>query len=256
MEGDFNGGVWTTEVSELRNGVNVARAILPERLDDLPILVLNSSNEPCEIGADTILTELTLATYAEGNDENELTVRDGDHSYKHLSTLMEGVDERVSKEQRVELIKILREYSDVFSKGELDLGETWLATHQIDTGDARPMRQTLRRQPCHLLDKIDEHVGKMVEAGQIEPSCSPCTSNIVVVSKKDGSLRFCVDYRKLNSVTRRDAYPLPRIDSCLDALSGAQFFSAFDLRASYHQLPTVWLMQRRVNVSASNEFGS
>jgi len=77
----------------------------------------------------------------------------------------------------------------------------------------------------------------MVEAGVIEPSCSPWTSNIVVVSKKDGSLRFCVDYRKLNSVTRRDAYPLPRIDSCLDALSGAQFFSAFDLRSSYHQVP-------------------
>jgi len=88
-----------------------------------------------------------------------------------------------------------------------------------------------------LLDKIDEHVGKIIEAGVIEPSCSPWTSNIVVVSKKDGSLRFCVNYRKLNSVTRLDAYPLPRIDSCLDALSGAQFFSAFDLRASYHQVP-------------------
>jgi len=112
-----------------------------------------------------------------------------------------------------------------------------LAIHQIDTGDARPMRQTLQRQPCHLLDKIDENVVKMVEAGVIEPSCSPWTSNIVVVSKKNGSLRFCVDYRKLNSVTRRDAYPLPRIDSRLDALSGTQLFSAFDLRASYHQVP-------------------
>jgi len=117
------------------------------------------------------------------------------------------------------------------------LGKTSLAAHQIDTGDARPIRQTLRRQPFHLLDKIDEHVVKMVEAGVVEPNCSPQTSNIVVVSKKDGSLRFCVDYRKLNSVPRTNAYPLPRIDSCLDALSGAQFFSAFDLRSSYHQVP-------------------
>jgi len=180
MEGGSDEGVWTTELSELRNGVNVARAILPERLDDLPILVLNNSNQPCEINADTILTELTLATYAGEIDENGLTVGEGDRSYKHLSKLMEGVDDRVSKEQRVEIIKILREYSDVFSTGELDLGETSLATHQIDTGDARPMRQTLRRQPCHLLDKIDKHVGKMIEAGVIKPSCSPWTSTNTV----------------------------------------------------------------------------
>jgi len=236
MQGGSDEGVWTTKVSELRNGVKVARAILPERLDDLPISVLNNSTEACEINGDTILTELTMAKCAEKNYENELTAEEGDRSYKHLSKLMEGVDERVSEKQQVELTKILREYSDVFSTGKLDLGETSLATHQIDTGDARPMRQKLRRQPCHLLDKIDEYVGKMVKVGVIEPSCSPWTSNIVVVSKKDGSLRFWVDYRKSNSVTRRDAYPLPRIDSCLDALNGTQFFSAFDLRASYHQV--------------------
>jgi len=131
-------GVWTTEVSELENGVNVARAILPERLDNLPILVLNVSNEPCEINAETVLTELSLATCAKSNDDSVLTADEGDCSYKHLSKLLEGVDERVSKERRVELIKILREYVGVFSTGEHDLGETSLAAHQIDTGDARP----------------------------------------------------------------------------------------------------------------------
>jgi len=125
----------------------------------------------------------------------------------------------------------------VFSKNELDLGETPLAKHQIDTGDTRPIRQTLRKQPFHLLDKIDEHVKEMIKAGVVEPSNSPWTSNLVVVKKKDGSFRYCVDYRKINSVTRRDTYPLPRIDACLDALSGAKLFSAFDLRSSYHQVP-------------------
>jgi len=99
-----------------------------------------------------------------------------------------------------------------------------------------------------LLDKIDEHVEKMVKAVVIEPSCSPWTSNIVVMSKKDGSLRFCVNYRKLNSVLRRDAYPLPRIDSCLDALSGAQFFSVFDLKASYHQVPMDMKYADKINI--------
>jgi len=239
MTGDANDGhrFWTTEVSELRNGFNVARAILPERLNDLPILVLNSSDQPCEIQADTILTELSLADCGGGNDNEILTTPDGDRSYMHLSKLLEGVDDDVTEDQRDELTKIVREYADVFSKGELDLGETSLAAHQIDTGNVKPMRQTLQRQPHHLLDKIDENVQSMFEAGVIEPSCSPWTSNLVVVTKKVGSLRFCVDYCKLNSVTRRDAYPLPRIDECLDALSGSRYFRAFDLRSSYHQVP-------------------
>jgi len=224
-------------VSELRNGVNVARAILPERLDNLPILVLNSSDQPCKIHADTILTDLSLAQCTDENNEEILTSSDGKQSYIHLSKLFEGIDHDVSEDQRSELIKTLHEYADVFSIGKLDLGETSLAAHQIDTGDARPMRQTLRRQRHHLLDKIDENVQDMLKAGVIEPSCSPWTSNLVVVAKKDGSLRFYVDYRKLNSVMRRDAYPLPRIDECLDALSGSRYFSAFDLRSSYHQVP-------------------
>jgi len=80
MTSDANDGhrFWTTKVSELRNGVNVARAILPERLNDLPILVLNSSDQPCKIQADTILTELSLADCGGGNDEEILTTPDGD----------------------------------------------------------------------------------------------------------------------------------------------------------------------------------
>jgi len=190
-------------VSELRNGVNVARAILPERLDNLPIFVLNSNNLPCEIHAGTLLTELSLAQCTDESEEKILTSPIGDQSYLHLSKLLDEIDCDISNEQRGELIRMLREYADVFSKGELDLGETSLATHQIDTGDARPMQETLRRQPHHLLNKIDGNVQDMLEAGVIEPSCSPWTSNLVVVAKKDGSLRFCVDYRKLNSVTRR-----------------------------------------------------
>jgi len=210
MTSDANDGhsVWTTEVSELHNSVNVARAILPDRLDGLPILVLNSSDQPCEIYANTILTELSLAQCSGENDDEILTSTEGEQSYLHLSKLLDGIDTDVSDDQRKELIKTLREYADVFSKGELDLGETSLAAHQIDTGDAGPMRQALRRQPHHPLDKIEENVQSVLRAGVIEPSCSPWTSNLVVVAKKDGSLRFCVDYRKLNSVTRRDAYPL------------------------------------------------
>jgi len=92
--------VWTTEVSELRNGVNGARAVLPKRLDNLPILVLTCSDQPCEIRADTVLTELSLAQCTDGNKEERLTSPVGDQSYTHLSKLLEGIVDDVSEEQR------------------------------------------------------------------------------------------------------------------------------------------------------------
>ena len=76
----------------------------------------------------------------------------------------------------------------------------------------------------------------MLKQGVIERSLSPWASNVVLVKKKDGSYRCCVDYRQVNALTRKDAYPLPRTDVCLDAMSGSHWFSTFDLRSSYHQV--------------------
>src|SRR5207245_5185190 len=116
-----------------------------------------------------------------------------------------------------------------------DLGRTDIARHQIDTGDARPIKQALRRQPFCQLQLIDDQVNEMLNHGIIEPSQSPWTSNVVIVKKKDGTSRFCIDYRRVNEYTRKDAYPLPRIETCLDTLAGAKLFSTFDLRSGYHQ---------------------
>jgi len=73
--------------------------------------------------------------------------------------------------------------------------------------------------------------------GILEPAASPCACNVVLVKKKDGSLRFCVDYRRLNSVTYKDSYPLPLIDNCLNALSGSSWYSTLDLRSGYYNIP-------------------
>jgi len=86
------------------------------------------------------------------------------------------------------------------------------------------------------VEEIDRQVGDMLKQDVIEPSTSPWSSNVVIVKKKDGSLRFCIDYRKLNDVTVKDSYPLPRISDCLDALSTGKYFSAFDLRSGYFQV--------------------
>jgi len=114
---------------------------------------------------------------------------------------------------------------------------THLTDHRIDTGDHRPIRQPLRRQPFQHLEVIDKQVEDMKTAGIIEPAASPWASNVVLVKKKDGSLRFCVDYRRVNAITYNDSYPLPLIDNCLNALSGSSWFSTLDLRSGYYNIP-------------------
>ena len=99
-----------------------------------------------------------------------------------------------------------------------------------------PICQPVHRQPATLQDTINGEVHKMLQQGIIQPSCSPWSSPIVMVQKKDGSWRFCVDYRKLNDVTHHDAYPLPWIDTTLDSLAGSTLFTMLDLASGYWQV--------------------
>ena len=116
------------------------------------------------------------------------------------------------------------------------MGLTNVVMHKINTGTAEPTRQQLRRQPKPAIEAIDQLIPDMMKAGLIEPSSSPWAANIVLVRKKDGTARCCIDYRQLNAVTKKDRYPLPRTDACLDAMNGSQWFSTFDLRSAYHQV--------------------
>ena len=129
---------------------------------------------------------------------------------------------------------LLHRYEDVFSKGEFDVGCTRVIEHRIDTGPHRPVRQALRRHPVAYSNAIDEYVENLCEQDMIEPSKGPWCSNIVVVRKKDGRLRLCVDYRALNTRTYYHSYPLPNIDATLDALTGSSSYCTLDLRSGYH----------------------
>ena len=141
----------------------------------------------------------------------------------------------LSPDQKQGLLKLLSEYSDLFATDNGSLGRTSVVKHTIHT-DGHPIRQPVRRQPKALQDAIDTEVQHMLQNGVIRPRFSPWSSPVVMVKKQDGSWRFCVDYRKLNSVTHRDAYPLPRIDSTLDSLAGAKLFTTLDLASGYWQV--------------------
>lgn len=140
----------------------------------------------------------------------------------------------VSDQERVR--SLLTRYDSVFSAHDGDLGCTSLVVHEIPLQDDAPVRQRFRRIPPSDYEAVKEHINQLLEAQVIRESSSPYASPIVLARKKDGSLRMCVDYRQLNAKTRKDAFPLPRIEESLDALTGAGWFSTLDLASGYNQV--------------------
>jgi len=233
-----------TECNTLPGGVRVSRTLIPDnRFQDIPVRIMNVRSQPVTIPAGANVanlqswqiigrmpTEQSTETRIPGETKPSAEVPE------FVQDLVNKVDATADDDVRQSLTQLLLEHQDAFSQSDNDIGCTGLVTHTIDTGDSRPIRQRLRRYPPAHVEVISQQVDDLLSQGVIEPTSSPWASNLVLVRKKDGSYRCCVDYRQLNAVTRKDAYPLPRIDSCLDAMANTQWFSTFDLRSSYHQV--------------------
>ena len=132
--------------------------------------------------------------------------------------------------------EMLKRNAKTFSKNDLDMGRTNLVKHHIKLTDPVPFKEAYRRIPPQMYDEVKAHIQEMLDLGAIRPSNSPLASAIVLVRKKDGRLRFCIDLRRLNNRTVKDAYSLPKIESILDSLIGAKIFSTLDLKAGYWQV--------------------
>ena len=136
--------------------------------------------------------------------------------------------------QKEQIRQLIRKFPDVFSEQP---GRTKKAQHQINlVPGAQPFNSPPFRYAPARKQIIEQNIKEMLDQGIISPSTSPWASPVILVPKKDGSLRFCIDYRKLNAVTIRDAYPLPRIDDTLDSLQQSNFISTLDLRSGYWQV--------------------
>lgn len=109
--------------------------------------------------------------------------------------------------------------------------------HRIELNDETPFKEPVRRVPIFKREILDAEIEKLKNQGLIEESSSPWSSPLVLVQKKDKTWRLCVDYRRLNAQTIKDAYPIPRIADDLDALSGSKWFTSLDLNMAYHQIP-------------------
>ena len=144
--------------------------------------------------------------------------------------------EGLSDTQRDQLYSLLLSFADIFPENESDLGRTGIVKHRINTNNVMPLRQPPRRLPKHQQEEASLLLQRMLEKQIVEPSTSPWSSPVVLVRKKDGMAHFCIDYRRVNSLTRKDAYPLPRIDDTLDTLAGSRWFSTIDLLSGYWQV--------------------
>ena len=134
---------------------------------------------------------------------------------------------------------MLDKYQHLFAKDGDAPGRTDLVEHHIDlVKESKPFKQPSRRLPIHLQEEADKEVRKMLDAGIVEVSTSKYSSPPVLVRKKDGSIRFCFDYRKLNQATIKDSYPLPRINKTIDSIGlDAKLFTILDLAIGYHNVP-------------------
>ena len=223
------------EMTEKRAPAAVARALVQPAGTRVPVGLLNPRVEPLMVYAGTELATLEeakpwVASVCAVSGGSPATV--SEEKREMLWKLVEESDPELSGEEK-ELFLHLLSNADVFAVSTTDLGRTDKLQHAINTGDSPPMRQPVRRILPHRRDEVRKILDEMLEKKVVEPSKSPCVSPIVLVQKNYGTTRFCADYRKLNDVTKKDAYPLPRIDTTLDTLAGSKWFSTLDLLSGY-----------------------
>jgi len=232
-------GAWMVEDKPVKkHHVIIARAIVVPKDGKVPLRIINLECEPTTIYKGTKVASAEAISMIEEilsvdkTDDGECT----DQEWKKvIDDVLNTMPDTFSDHQLTLFSALLSSYAHIFAYKHGDLGRTDVLNHRIETSGS-PIRQPVRRVPLPQRDEIKRLLTEMQEKNIIAPSKSPWASPIVLVPKKDGSLRFCVDYRKVNEITHKDAYPIPRIDDTLDTLAGSMCFSTLDLKSGYWQV--------------------
>ena len=147
-----------------------------------------------------------------------------------------NIDKNLNTDETRRIKTLADRYDQVFSKSENDIGFNDKAKFEIETGVHSPIKFRPYRVPYSQQDTVNKMIDDMLTHKIISKSNSPWASPVVIIKKKDGSNRFCVDYRKLNAITVKDNYPIPLIEETLDTLKGAKYFTSLDLASGYWQI--------------------
>ncbi|GFT80069.1 retrovirus-related Pol polyprotein from transposon 412 [Trichonephila clavipes] len=189
----FNSGLIGSAENKA-NGLLIASTLVDLSRKTIPVRICNVTEKPRVFQKGEVLQPSSLLL---SNSPQQLT-----------PDLLENAE--LSPEQKSSAERLFQEFEDVFSRNSSDIGHTTVTQHRIDTADHPPIKQHPRRLPFAKQEEVGTLLREMQENDIIEPSSSPWASPIVLVRKKDGFTRFCVDYRKLNDVTKKDSYPLPK----------------------------------------------
>lgn len=198
------------------------------RKDAVPVHICNITTSTVTISPREILCELQAVNIEDlsiGNSEINPRV----DSF--------NIDiENVTATQYKEAKEFLTRNLDLFSWNSTDIGHVTSVEHSIELENDTPFKQRSRRIPPAMYQEVRDHLQQLLNAGIIRKSKSPFTSNVVLCRKKNNELRMCVDYRQLNSRTKKDAYALPIVEEILQNLSGNSFFTVLDAKSGYHQV--------------------
>ena len=227
--------------------VQSAYATLATGSSRVPVVLRNNTKDWLEIKKGTPIARMVAANLvprvinavsAKGPDPAS-TLMEVERQDLLLDKLdLSGLDEWPT-EQAEKARGLLKEYHDIFFLEKQDMGHTKVAEHKIvlKDPDTPPFKERFRRIPPPQLDEVRDHLKLMLDEGVIRPSNSPWCNAVVLVRKKDRSLHFCIDFRKLNSLTVKDSHPLPRICEMLESLAGAAHYSTFDMNSGFWQVP-------------------
>lgn len=214
-------------------GIMLANCLVKCHNGRIPIRMLNPSDKQLVIPANRKIGRLIpfdIINNTELNERMEVALTTAPLSQEEFFELFNLNELKLAPKVLDRLQEILWKWRSAFAYGSEDdqMGSTDLVEHSIELTQERVIKQHPYRIPYAYREETKRIIDKMLRNGVISMSSSSYSSPVVLVRKKDGSLRFCVDYRKLNDITRKDVYPLPRIDDMMTLLSGNLYFSGLD----------------------------
>jgi len=208
-------------------GLMVANSVVQlSKCKTVPLAIVNNTGKTMTLNKGNV-----IARFEAISEEHDIS------AVAEVSSSTSNKKEHVSKlnsphgeSEEVALDELLHRHRDLFAEADTEVGRTNILKMKIDTEENRPIALKPYRVPFHRSKVVDEQVDQMLQANVIEPCHSPWAFPVVIVRKKDGSERFCVDYRKLNDITVKYHWPLPPIDDIFATLGKSKYFSSLNLR--------------------------
>ena len=202
----------------------------------VPILVSNPTDSPLWVPRHAKLGDLYLCQELGPVQSHGQVVDAPGEGGEEPTTFLDFSESAAPEEAKSRVRDLVGQYQHAFSASNVDIGRSKIVEHRIPLKETHPTNERYRRIPPSQYEEVRKHLQEMRDADVIRESFSPYASPVVLVRKKDGSLRFCIDFRKLNNQTIRDSYALPRVDETLQMMGGAKWFSSLDLKAGYWQI--------------------